>query len=280
MNDPRRLREETNSPLARALLASADVDRPAQGARGRALAAIGVGVATGVATSVATGAATAGASAGVSAAAGAGGGVGSAAAKLSGMIVLKWLSVVVVGGAAAVAALHFAGRTAPLSPSAQEPVAEARDPNQAPASPPVAMPAPSEPEPSPAPSAIASAEVAPVAPSAPSASHAAAAPNASPRAPAAVRASALREQTAALDEAAAALAQGNADRALATLDDLDRRHARGALGEEATVLRIETLLASGNRAAGEALARRFLREHPKSAYAQRIASRLRQSAAP
>jgi hypothetical protein len=276
MSEIHRLRDETKSPFARLLLESVDEDRPAPGARGRAMSALGlsaVGAVTATVTAETAKAAAALTGSAVSPAIAAhAASVAPAAIKVS--IVLKSLGVVVLGGAAAYTGVHLVATSDESKPAPITDVA---------VSGPVRALAPPDKAGTPAPSAVdtavpvedaASAEAIPPPPPRPglrARSGAAAAPSAR-------RAAALQEQTDMLDQARAALALGNASGAMATLDDLGRRHANGPLAEEATVLRIEALLAAGNREAGEALAQRFLEQHPSSAYAQRVRSRLRQAA--
>jgi hypothetical protein len=275
MSEIHRLRDETKSPFARLLLESVDEDRPTPGARGRAMSALGlsaVGAVTATVTAETAKAAAALTGSAVSPAIAAHA-VSVAPAVIKVSIVLKSLGVVVLGGAAAYTGVHLVATSDESKPAAVTDVAVSGS---------VRSLAPLDKVGTPAPSAVdtvdpveaPSAEAMPPPPPRPSLrarSGAAAAPSAR-------RAAALQEQTDMLDQARAALALGNASGAMATLDDLGRQHANGPLAEEATVLRIEALLAAGNRQAGEALAQRFLEQHPSSAYAQRVRSRLRQAA--
>jgi hypothetical protein len=78
-------------------------------------------------------------------------------------------------------------------------------------------------------------------------------------------------EIAALDEARAALRQGRAESALAALDRYGAEYGKnGSLRVEATVLRIDALLRSGNRARATSLANAFLARNPKSPYAARV----------
>lgn len=76
-----------------------------------------------------------------------------------------------------------------------------------------------------------------------------------------------------LDQARAAVAS-DPGRAQAALDAYARRFPHGALGPESTLLRIQVLLADGNRAAAAALANQFLAANPTSPYAARVRSLL------
>jgi hypothetical protein len=86
----------------------------------------------------------------------------------------------------------------------------------------------------------------------------------------------LREQAEALDVARASLATGDARRALARLDDFDRRFPHGPLHEEALLLRIEALARDGDRAAAVSLADRFVKAFPASVHTDRVASIVQQ----
>jgi hypothetical protein len=79
----------------------------------------------------------------------------------------------------------------------------------------------------------------------------------------------LADEVAALDRARAALTAGDAARALALVDQYERVLRGTTLRAEAALLRIEALAASGRRAQAEALARRFVAQHPGSPLADR-----------
>jgi hypothetical protein len=80
----------------------------------------------------------------------------------------------------------------------------------------------------------------------------------------------LSREVAALELAHRALAAHNPSSALHLLDNYRAEFPHGALGSEATVLRVQALLASGNRAAAQALADSYSSRHPDSPYARRI----------
>jgi outer membrane protein assembly factor BamD (BamD/ComL family) len=61
---------------------------------------------------------------------------------------------------------------------------------------------------------------------------------------------------------------------LSTLDEYARGFPHGALAPEASVLRIEALVAAGDRTAAMRAAQSFLQANPTSPYAQRIESLL------
>jgi hypothetical protein len=80
----------------------------------------------------------------------------------------------------------------------------------------------------------------------------------------------LREETSTLDVARTALRGGRPADALSALDAYAQRFPRGMLGPEATVLRIESLLALGDRVGARRLAEPFLRAHGPSPLAKRV----------
>jgi hypothetical protein len=81
----------------------------------------------------------------------------------------------------------------------------------------------------------------------------------------------ISQEIAALDEARKLLRGGRPKDALSALDRYDARYAKsGSLRIEASTLRIEALLQSGNRARATTLANAFLARHPRSPYAARV----------
>jgi TolA-binding protein len=80
----------------------------------------------------------------------------------------------------------------------------------------------------------------------------------------------VREEIRLLDHARAALLQHAPSRALERLDQYAQRFPRGALRQEATVLRIEALREQGDPARAAALAQEFLAQHPGSPHAERV----------
>jgi len=80
----------------------------------------------------------------------------------------------------------------------------------------------------------------------------------------------LSREVAALERAHQALAAQDPSSALHLLDRYRAEFPSGALGSEATVLRVQALLASGNRAAAQTLADAYSSAHPDSPYARRI----------
>jgi hypothetical protein len=84
----------------------------------------------------------------------------------------------------------------------------------------------------------------------------------------------LSNEVAALDGARRALEGNAAERALGALDEYARTTSRPRLGPEATVLRIEALLALGRRSEARSVGERFLVANPSSTHAPRVRSLL------
>jgi hypothetical protein len=82
----------------------------------------------------------------------------------------------------------------------------------------------------------------------------------------------LSPELVPLDLARRAIAAGEPRRALSILDDYDARFPGGVLRSEATMLRIELLLATGRRADAVRLAEGLLARDPNGPYAARIRS--------
>jgi TolA-binding protein len=97
---------------------------------------------------------------------------------------------------------------------------------------------------------------------------------ASPATPEARR---LADEIASLDRARGALGAGDPQKAIRELDRHSREFPRGALAPEAEVLRIESLLRTGQRARAASLARRFLERHGRGPHASRVRSLLAQA---
>ncbi|WP_394829410.1 hypothetical protein [Pendulispora albinea] len=262
MSHPQRLKDETRDPIVKALLASADVDRPDAGALDRAKRALGV-----LDPPPPRGPATAAGSLGA----------------------LGWVGLGILGAAVIWGSMALAprGSRAIRDPGAEDSMSE------------MAAPARSETASSGVVASdtggsgtAASGSAAPEVPAATVPSAAALppagaepdptqarGPSREPRAGArttAVRSASLLEQMALVDAARAALAAHEPPRALSILDDLQRRFPNGALDEEATVVRIEALRAAGEHARAQTLARTFLDAHPGSTYARRVRSGLKE----
>jgi hypothetical protein len=80
----------------------------------------------------------------------------------------------------------------------------------------------------------------------------------------------LRDEIRLLDRARAALRMRAPSEALDSLRQYFDGHPRGTLEPEATVLRIEALLQSGQRVQAAAAAREFLTRHPDGPLADRV----------
>jgi hypothetical protein len=85
----------------------------------------------------------------------------------------------------------------------------------------------------------------------------------------------LSREVQALELAQQALGAHNPGAALQKLDRYGAEFPGGALGSEATVLRVQALLMNGNRTAAQALADSYSAAHPDSPYARRIQDTLR-----
>jgi hypothetical protein len=80
----------------------------------------------------------------------------------------------------------------------------------------------------------------------------------------------LKEALRRLRRAQRALYDADAARALAVLDDLDRRITPAVLGEEREMTRILALCGTGELAEARSLAERWVAEHPQSIYLARL----------
>jgi hypothetical protein len=252
---------------------------------------VALGVGTALTAAGATGTAAAGTAAG--AGSGAATGVAGASKWIGSVAVLKWVGAAVTTTAVAVGAAH---EYTSLTQETPQPVVTAPRASSAPprpVSPSVARPrAPEAPAPTilapaptaPEPSAIAPIPVAPVpvatAPRAPAlvptpASVARPLPlppvSAPPAPPASVPdEGTLHDEVAALDRARAALAGGDATGALSAIAAYERAFPRGALADEASMLRIEALARAGRRDDARTEAARWLARDPQSPHARRL----------
>ena len=82
--------------------------------------------------------------------------------------------------------------------------------------------------------------------------------------------SVLARELRSLDDARSALSRGDAAAALSALDRHDRAFPAGALREEADVLRVDALVAHGDRAAARRLAEDILRRDPAGPHTRRL----------
>jgi TolA-binding protein len=226
----------------RALLESAELDAPLPGAKNRTLAALGVGGAA-LGTAVTAGSAKA-------AAVSAGKGLGLS----------KLLAVLVIGGTASGAALHYRAQfNAEKARSAQNsspsrPAAKLAEVAAAPVAPTVPFDASRSADSD----ATAPTEVLPSAPKAPAA-------------PASARtAPDIALEIASLDRARRASERGDFGGALTELDQYDHTFKQGRLRPEALLLRIQTLISKGDVVGARALGSRFLAHYPKSPLSPRI----------
>ena len=245
MNDPCRLREGADD-FERALLQSARADAPTHDARARQLAVLGVAGATAGATPGAVG----------------------AFAALSKAGVVKWALVVLLVGSAAAGARLVVDRREPASLVAAAPTPAVSE---------------REAETRVAPTATATAPADTVSAAPPSRVVRGAPPRSAPLPVAAPPASStpiglpparLAEETAALDSARTALRSGSTVDALRALDAHARDYPGGALQPEASALRVEALLATGDRAGAETVARALLATYPATPSARRVRAML------
>ena len=86
------------------------------------------------------------------------------------------------------------------------------------------------------------------------------------------REASLTQELGALEQARRAFLARDYSQSLRLLDDYARRFPKRQLASEATVLRIETLAARGDRDAAARVGRDFLQNHPNGPYAQRVRS--------
>ncbi len=255
MSEPRRFLNDGGG-LEQSLLRSARDDRPSPAARRRTLAALGLGASVLGASATATAAASPAV---------------KAAASLG---LLKWIGVGIAGGVLVVGAaevVHSVSSppsttitSAAIDDHARASSATPRGPARGLG----AVPVDTSKE---LVSPVIEAPPLVAAPAAAASSIAAAtdAPRARSLSPSPAS-SALADEIAALDGAREALASGDSSRALRALDARDRAFPRGALGPEATVLRIEALALRGDRAAATRLAEAFLAASPRSPHASAI----------
>lgn len=267
--------DSSSSDRARELLRAARADRPRGAAAQRTLAALGVAGTTTAVTTVALGSA---------AAAPAGSTLGLGGAVSLPAIAAKWVLVGTLGGLALAsgATLAFSKReptptahAAPFTPSAkQRPTTVVAAPAQASDT----LPAPSEPEAEPAPVEPVH-EAAAAAPRVvPAASAGKVEPEHAPfTAPSqaafeAPEQSRLLRDIALLDAARRALKAGNAPQASALLSRYDTERQTHVLDREAQLLRIDVLVAQGERQRAKVLAEAYLRSFPNDTHASHLRS--------
>lgn len=270
MNDPKRLLDE-GSEFERELLGTAERDAGSSAAMRRTLAALTAAAAVGT-SSLGAGAATA------------------SSAALSAASVVKWAGVgALVGGlgiSATSVAVHVSRGPAPVVS------AVARTPGQnatpklarhALVTPPAVAPAAAAPVLDAPPTAAFAPAPEALHGDAPATSSAATAPAARPRsltAPATGHGapSTLGAELDALRAVRTTLAGGEPRRALLQLDTFQRSFPDAALAPEASLLRLEALVASGQAAAARQLGQRLLRAQAVGPHAERVRALLGRNA--
>lgn len=246
MSDPRRLLDDSASEFESRLLVAGQHDGPSAASRRRVMAGLGFGGALSVATVAST--AEASSSGWLS-------NLGHAALKhwgisaaLSGAAVWAGVTLFADDGAEAVVKPKGPATTGVLArPPA--PVADVAD---------IARVTPVEPK----------SDVAPLL----EPEESAIAPRSSKGAAANKGGSALSDELAALESSRRALVAGDAKRTLVLLDDYARKFPKARLGTEASVLRIEALMASGDKGRARRLAKDFLTRHTNGPYERRVRS--------
>jgi len=267
MTDLKPLRESSTDGFARGLLESAFLDEPPRRSLRKTAAFLGMSeaAATTLVASSATGAAPGalGTAAGALSASAAGG-------KAALLVALKWLGAGAIVGAATAGGIDYLSDAPPTHPAV------------APAS--VAVPSTAGQHVEPASEPIRPA----TAPTAVTADPETARPRAgvardlgvktriadtSPLAaakPGSVDTPALDGEIRRLDRARAALAQGSSEAALAELAAYENERKTAVLEREANVLRIDAMLARGDREEARTLARRYVAAHPDDPHARRL----------
>lgn len=238
MKDPQRLLDDGATELELMLLRAGDAEGPSLAAR--RLAASSLGISAAITTTAASGAAAAGAQSLVPAAT-----VFAAKWWVIGALVSVGAGVSYVSLTAGEVAPRPVASVAPVAlappPTSSSPVASAEGPILRPESQLSAVP-----------------ERAPVT-----------APHGGPATPVGIQ-----EQVSLIDRARSAAASGQVGATLAALDEYHRRFPRGVLQQEAAMLRIEAMLARGDKATATRLGKRFLEQYPRSALAARVRSLL------
>jgi len=245
MSDPRRLLDGGGTDIERSLLEAGDTEAPDGVAKRRAAIALAIGV-----TSVWPTAAGASATATATATA--------KTAKVGVPLIVKLLAVGTVGVGTLGVAQYVVSKPEPA---------------------PVTQTAPAKPAPAGDQARTQSAPEAKV-PEAPPVEEAKAEPVAEPerRAPSASAApkssadTSIASEILMIDQARKSVAAGSGAGAIRALDDYRRQYPRGRFSEEATLIRIEALAQSGNRAGAKALAGRYRASHPNSPHLRRIES--------
>jgi TolA-binding protein len=261
MSDPTRLLSGETSDFEKELLRSWNAEQPSDAARDRVLAIVGAGAVGGAVAAVAK----------------VGGSIAPKAGVAGGAALAKWLAIGALGIVTASATVAYVRHVRRASHSMTTGAAHDVDSERSPAvSVPVNASAPAEATPR-------ANEPAATTATPPESSARSTAP---PRRGAGTEKSthpgdpALGEQVSALDRARRALSDGDPAAALRELDEDEARFPRGALAEEAEVLRVESLLAAGDRATASRAGARFLAAHPASPHAARVHALLGQAPGP
>ena len=260
MTQLRPLLSDSSDEFERAVLSSARLDVPKQGARRGTLAALGLASSAGAVAASTTAQATTLTAAGskvATAATTASAGASAGAVAGSGpLIIAKWIGAGVVAGSLG------AGTLTAVNPPAQQPTGtnaaatQTAKPSAHRTAAAVWTPAPGTARPQQA----ANVELQRGAERA-----------ASPAAARRVTDTDVAAELKLLDEARQAMGRGDSSRALTHLAERDRRFAKkGALGQEAKLLRIEALLAAGRLRAATAAAQQFLQRHTASPHRSRV----------
>lgn len=236
MNDPQRLLDEGATELELMLLRAGDAEGPSPGARRAAAASLGISAAAAVVTSASSAA-----------------GMPSLTPVAKGLAVKWWLLVGALGSVAV--GIGYASSVAGTAP----PSAAASVTSLTVA---------------PAPSARSEDTTvrAPVAPVESSAAPTVSRPVAPAPRPTTSAVVGIQEQIALIDRARSSASAGQPGATLAALDEYQQRFPRGVLQQEATMLRIEALLARGDRANATRLGKSFLAQYPRSAFSPRVKS--------
>ncbi len=265
MSELRRWSAEDATPEERQLLEASRAERPDPAARARTLLALGIGAPPGGGPSSGPGG---------PGAAGVGGATGVATKGTLIQLLVLGSSALALGAAIVFGVSTARGRAVRpmVQPSAK--ISARASPGPAPAVPPVAA---GETEPAAAPNQAPALEPAP-----------SVRPRPARRVQRTVRAAreeragppalepSLAEEVAALDRARADLAAGETAAALRALDAYRARFVQGKLADEEIVLRVQALLARGDRAGAASVERAFSTEHPDSPYVARLRALVQQ----
>jgi hypothetical protein len=244
MTDPTRLLDEGATDAELAILRAGAAEEPPE--RGRQKLAVLLGMSAGLSAS-----ATA---------------AGSKAAALSSVKVLgahigaKWLVLVSVGALAGASAIVYQKRSSRPAPTPSNAIAASR--------PEALVERAVEPEPQP-PGTDAPSVSAPVVRQSGSGK---ATPGGAAEPSGRSGAKSIGLEIEKLDGVRRALRANTPAEALRLLEVYDREHAGGVLAQEAVLLRIEALSASGNTAAARSVAERFLKDNPKTPHRRRIST--------